>query len=273
MELADKVAVVTGGASGIGLGTAVQMARAGADLVLADINELRLAEARERVEAQGRAALSVLCDVRDDAEVERLAARAIEWRGHVDVLMNNAGVALMGPPERIPIQDWMWILEVNLLGIVRGCKAFLPHMLDRGSGYIVNTASIAGQYAYSYDCLPYITSKFAAVGYTEGLAVYARPFGVGVSVLCPGLVETHLGENARFVGVDGPEGWTHFPEHMRRPLQPEEVGAMVVGAIADERYLILTHPEDAELLAERRHDLDAALERQVQNSPRPPRIR
>ena len=144
MELANKVAVITGGASGIGRGTALALARRGADLVLADIHEERLAETRAAVEALGRRALALRCDVTSDADVERLAEVAIAEMEHVDVLMNNAGVVLCGALESMPVADWQWEFDINVFGVVRGLRAFLPHMLARGSGYVVNTASMAG---------------------------------------------------------------------------------------------------------------------------------
>src|SRR5438067_2746036 len=195
MELANKVAVITGGASGIGRGAALALARRGADVVLADVNVARLDEARAAVEALGRRALAVRCDVARDDDVERLARTAIGEMGQVDVLMNNAGVVLCGALEDIPVADWQWEFDVNVFGVVRGVRAFLPHMLARGSGYVVNTASMAGLFALTGPGAPYVASKFAVVGLSEALALYLRPRGLGVSVLCPGAVDTNLGEN------------------------------------------------------------------------------
>src|SRR6266849_65471 len=127
MQLAGKVAVITGGASGIGRGTALAMARRGADVVLADVNDRRLAEARAEIEGLGRRALAVHCDVARDADVERLAREALDAMGHVDVLMNNAGVVLCGALEEIAVADWEWEFGINVFGVVRGVRAFLPH--------------------------------------------------------------------------------------------------------------------------------------------------
>lgn len=269
MQLSGRIAVVIGAASGIGRGTALELARRGADLVLADVNEARLAEVREQVEKQGRQALALRCDITRDADVDALARAAQQRFGRADVLVNSAGVALLGPAEALAMSDWQWILEVNLLGVIRVCRAFLPQMIERRSGHIVNVASIAGLYAYSYDCPAYITSKFGCVGYTESLAVYLKPRGIGVSVLCPGLVTTHLGENARMVGVSDPAKFIHFPEHMRRAIAPEEVGRVVCDGIEAQRFLLLTHPEDAAVLERRRADLDAAIAAQAAGSPDP----
>jgi NAD(P)-dependent dehydrogenase (short-subunit alcohol dehydrogenase family) len=258
MELGGTVAVVTGGASGIGRGTALALARAGADVVVADIHPERTAETVAAIRELDQRAVGALCDVTVDADIDALAALTLEHFGRVDVVMNNAGVSVLGPPERVPMDDWRWVLDVNLLGVVRGIRSFVPTLLAQGSGWIVNTASIAGLYAYSYDAIPYITSKHAVVGLSEGLHLHLRPKGVGVSVLCPGLVSTNLGENARLVGIDDP-GWTNFPVHMQRAIDPADVGEMVVGAIRDERFLVLTHPEDTATVVAHGADRDAFL--------------
>jgi NAD(P)-dependent dehydrogenase (short-subunit alcohol dehydrogenase family) len=259
MELGGTVAVVTGGASGIGRGTALALARAGADVVVADIHPERTAETVAAIRELGREALGELCDVTSDDDVDALAATTLERFGRVDVVMNNAGVSVLGPPERVPMDDWRWVLDVNLLGVVRGIRAFAPALLAQSSGWIVNTASVAGLYAYSYDAVPYITSKHAVVGLSEGLHLHLRPKGVGVSVLCPGLVATNLGETARLIAIDDP-AWTNFPVHMQRAIDPADVGEMVVGAIRDERFLILTHPEDQATVVAHGVDREAFLQ-------------
>ncbi|MCA9511953.1 MAG: SDR family NAD(P)-dependent oxidoreductase [Myxococcales bacterium] len=269
MDPNGKAAVVVGGASGIGRATALELARRGADVFVADLHEARAAEVVREVEALGRRAFALRTDVRSDADVDALRDAALGALGRVDLLVNSPGVSLLGAVEEIPIEDWQWVLDVNLVGFVRTCRAFLPPMLARGSGWIANVASIAGLYAYSYDAVPYVTSKFGCAGFTEGLAVYARPRGVGVSLLCPGLVQTNLAENARIVGVPDPASFLHFPEHMRRAIAPEEAAAVLCDGIEAERFLLLTHPEDEAVLRDRRADVDAAIARQVRESPDP----
>jgi NAD(P)-dependent dehydrogenase (short-subunit alcohol dehydrogenase family) len=265
------VAVVTGGASGIGRATALELARRGADVVIADLHVERMEATVAELEGLGRRALGVRCDVTSDEEVDALAAESLRAMGRVDLVMNNAGVALLGPPESIPVSDWEWILQVNLLGIVRGVRAFTPHMLERGSGHVVNTASIAGLYAYGWDSPAYIASKFAAYGLSESLALYLRPQGIGVTVVCPGLVETNLGEQARFSGLDDPSVWTSMAMHLR-PITAEEVATQVVDAVEAERFLVVTHPEDVDLLRRRHADIEAALAAQIEASPPPPSL-
>ena len=269
MDLTGKVAVVVGGASGIGRGSVLELARRGCDVVVADIHEERAAEVVTEVEALGRRAVHARCDVTSDEDVDSLLVTSLDSFEQVDVLMNSAGVSLLGAVENIGMDDWHWCLNVNLMGVIRTCKAFLPHFIERREGHIVNVASVAGLYAYSYDAVPYVTSKFGCVGYTEGLAVYLKRRGVGVSVLCPGLVTTNLGENARILGVDDPMGFMHFPSHMQRAVEPAEVGMRVAEAIEAGRYLILTHEEDAAVIERRRVDMDVAIAVQAEEMPDP----
>jgi NAD(P)-dependent dehydrogenase (short-subunit alcohol dehydrogenase family) len=273
MQIEGAVAVVTGGASGIGRGTALELARRGADVVIADVHDLRMEEVRKEIEALGRRGLMVHCDVSLDSDVEHLRREVLEEMGRVDILMNNAGVALLGPPETVPSEDWDWILQINLMGPVRGVRAFLPHMMARGSGYIVNTASVAGLYAYHWDTIPYITAKHGVVGFTEGLKLYVEPHGIKVSVLCPGLVTTNIGDSARISGVDDPAQWVSTLPRGYEAIEPEQVGVLVADAIRDGTYLILTHPDLMEpVLEQRGQDLAGAIEAQREQISPPPNI-
>jgi NAD(P)-dependent dehydrogenase (short-subunit alcohol dehydrogenase family) len=275
VDVDGTTAVVTGGASGIGRSTALELARRGADVVVADIHEERLAGTVAAIEALGRRAVAVRCDVTRDTDVEALAAAALRAFGAVDVLMNNAGIAVLGPPHRVEMSEWERILQVNVLGLVRGIRAFVPAMVERGRGYVVNTASVAGVWAYSWDAAPYITSKFAAYGLSEALARSLRPLGLGVSVLCPGLVHTNLAETARVSGVpDEFAGqWSYFPPEMvDSAVTPEAVGTMVCDAIVDERFAIFTNRDDADRFTWWRDDIDRSLADSIAAAPPPPRI-
>lgn len=179
---------------------------------------------------------------------------------------------MLGPAEGLSMEEWDWILQINLLGVIRGARAFIPHMLERGSGYLVNTASVAGLYAYAWDHPTYITAKFGVVGFTEALALYLRPLGLGVSVLCPGLVNSNMGETARMGGVDDISRWLQ-PMPLEEPVDAEYVGALVADAIRDERYLILTHPDAMrERMARHGADLDAWVDSQIESLPAPPNL-
>ena len=250
----------------------IELVRRGADVAVADIHEERLEEVRVAVEELGGRVLTVRCDVAFDDHVEHLRHEVFEEMGRADIVMNNAGVAVMGPPETISMQDWDWILQVNLFGVIRGVRAFLPHMMERGSGHIVNTSSLAGLYAYNWDTIPYITGKFGVAGFTEGLALYTRPHGVGVSLVCPGLVDTNLGETARVAGVDDPPWLKGFP--LDEPaMAPEAVATLVCDAIAEDRFLVLTNPDTVkERVQARAADHDAFIDDMIGRLETPPNL-
>jgi NAD(P)-dependent dehydrogenase (short-subunit alcohol dehydrogenase family) len=271
---AGKVAVVTGGASGIGRAIALELARRGASIAIADINETRLEATVAEVLDLGVDALGVRCDVTSDEAVDLFRDATISRFAHVDVLCNNAGVAVLGPPERVAMADWEWILQVNVLGLVRGVRAFVPAMVARGSGHVVNTASVAGTWAYTWDSSPYITSKFAAYGFSEALARTLRPPGIGVTVLCPGLVTTNLAETARQSGVpsDRSAEWFYLPPDMQTPVEPDFVGRLVADAIESNTFALFTHTQDAERFRTWRLDIEKSLTDAIEGSPRPPRL-
>ncbi len=271
---ADRVAVVTGGASGIGRGIAVELARRGASVAIADINVIRLEATVAELRSIGVDALGVRCDVASDEDVDRFRDETIRRFGHVDVLCNNAGVSVLGPPERVTMDDWEWILQINVLGLVRGVRAFVPAMVQRRSGHVVNTASVGGTWAYSWDAPAYITSKFAAYGFSEALARSLRPQGIGVTVLCAGLVTTNLAETARQSGVPANRSaeWFYLPPEMLTPVEPDVVGSLVADAIASNTFAVFTHAQDAERFRTWRLDIEASLTDAIEGSPDPPRL-
>jgi NAD(P)-dependent dehydrogenase (short-subunit alcohol dehydrogenase family) len=273
MKLAGEVAVITGGASGIGRGTALALARAGADIVLADVNDARLASVAAEITALGRRALAIHCDVAKDEDVEHLAREAEAKLGPVGVLMNNAGVVLRGALEHIDVADWQWCLGINVFGVIRGIHAFLPRMIERQHGYIVNTGSVAGLVALTGEGAPYIASKFAVVGLTEALALYARPFGIGVSLLCPGGVNTNLAETGRSIAMtpERERSETRMAQAVQggQELQPADVGDLVVQAIQDEQFLILPDEFHANLVRRRSEDLNAFVQSRFEQTPLP----
>lgn len=195
-DLAGKTAVVTGAASGMGRAFAERFADAGMNVVLADVEVPRLDEAVAAVESRGVEAIGVPTDVSDAAAVDALRDEAIARFGQVNVVCNNAGVAGSLTGTDIDLNDWRWVLGVNLWGVVHGHRSFLPHLMEHGDGHIVNTASMAGHFpghsAYS-------ASKWAVVSLSEGLFQQLRSQGstVGVSCLCPGWVATDIGTSDR----------------------------------------------------------------------------
>jgi len=273
MEIEGKIAVVTGAASGIGRATATALAREGADLVLADVNDDRLEEVREEITALGRKGVAVHTDVSKLQDIRNLFDRSIGKLGRVDILMNNAGVHLVGPAERISIADWEWIVGINMWGVVYGVNVFLPHMLERGSGHIVNTASMSGLIG-AESSIPYVATKFAVVGMSECLAAYLRPKGIGVTFLCHGFVATNIVEHERLVpfgdGFDDARKafleavkqgeWSRFNVLPGGVVSPEQVAEKVVHAIKENVFLVYTHPGHKEAVAQKAQDPEAAID-------------
>ncbi len=254
-ELAGKTAFVTGGASGIGFALGRAFAEAGMKVMLADIETDALEAAVKSLHNVGPDVRGIDCDVTDAASVERAAKASFDAFGNVHVVCNNAGVAAGGGIEDIALDSWRWVLDVNLMGVVHGIRAFLPHMRAHGEGgHIVNTASMAGmQSALGFS--PYTASKFAVVGMSEGLAPQLAPFGIGVSVLCPGFVRTRIGESGRNRTEQYGPTQTLDPasptaalvamidELIRNGLDPSDVAARVLAAIRANELYIFTHPD------------------------------
>ncbi|HLN17558.1 MAG TPA: SDR family oxidoreductase [Acidimicrobiales bacterium] len=250
-ELVGRVAVVTGGGSGIGRATAHALARTGSAVVVADIDEDRAQAVAGEITEAGGQALGLRCDVSEDDDVAMLRNRAIEEFGRVDVVMSNVGVLALGLPENIPVEAWERIIDVNLLSVVRAVRTFLPGLLEQGSGHLVHTASTAGLYGYSYDRLPYVATKSAIVLLSECLALYTKPRGVGVTCLCPGPVMTNIAEH---IEVFGPIAGPRTPE--LAPLDPDTVGQLAVDAILEDRFFVPTHPEVTDILIARARHVD-----------------
>ena len=265
MEFKEKVAVITGGASGIGRATALALAKMGTDIVIVDVNQQRMAETRKEIETLGRRVQTIQCDVARYDDVTSMAEQAMAFTGRVDILMNNAGVMLRGFIDTLEPTDWAWILGVNLYGVIHCCRAFLPHMLERGTGYIINTSSIGGLIGGQPNSIGYSTSKFAVTGFSEVLYKYLKPKGIGVSLLCPGLIRTNLPESIRYVG-DNLKALGAIKEIAKEPgvMEPEEVAQMVIDAMDRNKFLILTHPARFHNMMEMRaKDVQGFLETQL----------
>jgi len=255
------VGVVTGGASGIGRALAESLAAEGAAVVVADVDEAGLAETVKRIEARGGRALAVRTDVSDRAQVQALADRAFSALGRVHVLCNNAGVAIWGGLETATHRDWAWTLGVNLWGVIHGLEAFLPRMIaQRDGGHVVNTASMAGLIA-SQGLGVYNTSKYAVVGLSETLAKDLRPYGIGVSVLCPMGVATQIraSERNRPATLRNEKPASTPVDLIGRTLDPDTVAAMTIAAIKDNRLYVITHEEGLEPLRRRFQRLEQAV--------------
>ena len=252
--LKERVAVVTGGASGIGRALCLAFAREGARVVVADLDEPGMAETAALVEAAGARAITVKTDVSRLDDVQALADRA--WRdfGGAHVLCNNAGVAISGGLESASHGDWEWLIGVNLWGVIHGIEAFVPRMIaQKQGGHIVNTASMAGLIA-SQGLGVYNTTKYAVVGLSETLQKDLRPYGIGVSVLCPMGVTTNIRQSARnrpahLENPQSPPG--SEVELIGRYLSPEHVAERVLRAVRANRLYVITHEEGREPLRRR----------------------
>jgi len=247
MELRGRTAVITGGASGIGLATARLLGAEGMNLVLADVEAGPLEKA-----AADLGALGVRCDVGDRAQVQALADRAFERFGAVHVVFHNAGVAVAGPTIEMKHSDWEWLIRVNLWGPIHGVEAFTPRMVAQcQGGHVLFTASFAGLVP-NVGLGPYCVTKYGVVAMAEVLQKELKPHGIGVSVLCPMRVRTNIdrSERNRPAELGGPESSPRVPSQdddnadlAGRVLPVELVAEQVVDAIRRNRLYILPHEE------------------------------
>jgi NAD(P)-dependent dehydrogenase (short-subunit alcohol dehydrogenase family) len=271
-DLAGKTAFVTGGASGIGFALGAAFAQAGMKVMLADIETDALAEAVKSLHDFGPNVRGVACDVADPVSVERAAKASYQAFGNVHVVCNNAGVAAAGGIDNISLDNWRWVLDVNLMGVLHGIRTFLPHIRAHGEGgHIVNTASMAGMNS-GLGFSPYVASKFAVVGMSEGLATQLKPFGIGVSVLCPGYVRTRIGESGRnrpqrYGATQTPDPASpaglllaQITERLESGLDPSDVASRVLAAIREDELYVFTHPEMRAELEDRFAAIMAAMD-------------
>lgn len=258
-----RVAVVTGGGSGIGRALSELFARERARVVVADVDPRAAEDTVAAIRSAGGDALAVPTDVADRASVQALADRAFSAYGAVHVLCNNAGVALWGGLETATHRDWQWAIGVNLWGVIHGIEAFVPRMIaGKQGGHVVNTASMAGLIA-SQGLGVYNTTKYAVVGLSETLAKDLRPYGIGVSVLCPMGVSTRIRQSDRNRPTalrnegDAPRG--EGVDLIGRTLAPDAVARMTLGAIRTGQLYVITHEEGLEPLRKRFQRMERAI--------------
>jgi NAD(P)-dependent dehydrogenase (short-subunit alcohol dehydrogenase family) len=266
-EFTDKVAVVTGAASGIGRALAERFAREGMKIVLADVEVAALEKAASDIAAKGTETLAVRTDVSQAHEVEHLAQATLDRFGAVHIVCNNAGVVMSAPSWMCTVADWQWVLGVNLWGVIHGVRVFTPILLSQGGeGHIVNTASMAGLIA-GPGMAAYNVSKFGVVAISETLHRELALFGaaVRVSVLCPGFVNTRIADAARNRPPTLAETAPTMPraeemEQFGRQLlaeasPPSFVADVVLHAIREERFYVLPHPEWKQYVRTRMEDI------------------
>jgi NAD(P)-dependent dehydrogenase (short-subunit alcohol dehydrogenase family) len=263
-EFKDRVAVVTGGASGIGRGMAERFGAEGMKVVLADVEEKALKQTEAEFREKGIDVLAVQTDVSKAEQFEKLAQQTLDAFGGVHIVCNNAGVAgAWGPTFANTLDDWNWIMGVNLWGVIHGVRTFVPIMLDKGDeGHIVNTASLAG-------IMPgrgiYGVTKQAVVALSESLYNELKMANskIGVSVLCPGWVDTNIADADRNRPADLSKTVDAIPDEQRElmdttvrnflktGLKPSEIADQVFNAIRDDQLYIITHPEMDFIVKER----------------------
>lgn len=252
-ELAGRAAFVTGGASGIGFALGRRLAEAGMKVMLADIEVDALKAAVESLRDVGPEVRGVTCDVTDPVSVEMAAKASYDAFGNIHVVCNNAGVGGGSGIDDISLENWRWVLDVNLMGVLHGIRTFLPHIRAHGEGgHIVNTASMAGLNS-GMGFSAYSASKFAVVNMSEGLAARIKPLGIGVTVLCPGFVRTRITESgrnrpARYGPSQKPDPASsagtlvaQIAEMVRSGLDPDDVAAQVLTAIRENELYVFTH--------------------------------
>lgn len=244
----DKVAFVTGGASGIGLALAQAAARQGARVAIADIQPEALAKAVHGIESSGGEAIGIQLDVRDRAAVYRAADEVQQRFGRVDLLFNNAGIGDAGTPlDRVSDEFFDWIIGVNLVGVMNVLKAFVPKIKQhKGGGHIVNTSSLAGLVLMpGWNQGLYSATKMAVLALSLDLREVLQGDKIGVSALCPGLVETNIAKNAIALRPSGLKDPVHaFPKELTEGGMPaSQLAAIVMKGIEQDSPIIVTHPE------------------------------
>jgi NAD(P)-dependent dehydrogenase (short-subunit alcohol dehydrogenase family) len=261
-----KVAVITGGASGIGLAAARLLKQQGWRLALADIEAPRLDLACAELGGEEQV-MGVVTDVGEKHSVDALADAVFERFGRADVVFNNAGVAIAGPTANVTHADWAWLIQVNLWGPIHGVEAFLPRLIQQGSGHLLFTASFAGL-APNVGLGPYTVTKYGVVALAEVLHRELRSAGIGVSVLCPMRVETDIGSSERNRPPElGGHSATPAPPippgadtAAGRILPVEEVAEQVVAAIGTDRLYVVPHAESRDMIRRRFERIDRAFE-------------
>ena len=261
------VSVVTGGAKGIGRACALEFAGRGSDVVVVDIDEAGVGAVAKEVEALGRKALALPTDVGSQDAVESMVDRCLDWQGHVDVFLNNAGIAVGGPPHLIPVEDWDAAMRVNFWASIWSARKVIPHMLERGSGSFLAMSSPAGLRGVPM-LGPYCVSKFALNGFLECLAIYCHGKGVSVQVAMPGPpLATTIVKTARVTYEDGDLSDADARDTAHNAWQsiaqpPDDLARVTADGIEKGSFYIFHSAQTPVTTAERFADLDGWLVQQ-----------
>ena len=277
-DLAGKTAFITGGASGLGLAMAHSFCAAGMKVAIADIEPAALQKAEAQLRPSNAEVLALQLDVTDRAAMAQAADRTEQAFGKVHVVCNNAGVAVAGTVDGMTYADWDWVVGVNLQGVINGVQTFLERIKSHGEGgHFVNTASVAGLLPFP-GLSVYNTAKYAVLGLSEAMRIDLAAHGIGVSVLCPGVVNTNIFDSGRnrpaALQSDASEGSVDLAEQLpddeqsariqallANALEPSVIGDMVLHAIQEDEPYIFSHPEFAEMAVARHQDMLSAFER------------
>ncbi|MED5556388.1 MAG: SDR family NAD(P)-dependent oxidoreductase, partial [Pseudomonadota bacterium] len=277
-DITGKVAFITGGASGMGLAMARSFAAAGMKVAIADVEQAALDRVKAEFDASNAEVITLRVDVTDRAAMEAAADATEAAFDKVHVLVNNAGVAVGGSLDQMSYEDWDWVMGVNLDGVVNGLQAFLQRIKAHGEGgHVVNTASLAGHFAIPGLGI-YTATKYAVVGISETLRADLKQHNIGVSVLCPGVVNTNIFDSGRnrpshlqgetdtaqmvlSEDLAEPEREQRMAEMMARALDPAVVGDMVLHSIQEDEFYIFSHPEVEPMVSGRAAEVTDAFAR------------
>ena len=240
----QKVAVVTGGASGIGKELCLELARRRAVVMVADINLEGAQRVSEQIQLEGGKSVACRVDTADRESVHTMIQNASGQFGQIDFLFNNAGISVTGDFRDLKPEDWKKVMDVNLWGVIHGCAEVVPFMAARGSGHIVNTGSLSGLLPFPTN-LPYTTSKHAVVGFSLGLRAEATDLGVDVSVVCPGFVRTGMFAATPAVNVPHEKLYRQMP--VDSFLDPRKAAQAILAGVAKKQAIII-FPASVQLL-------------------------
>jgi len=232
----DKIAIVTGGASGIGRALGAEQARRGATVVMADLQAGPLKESVSALGNAGLKAFAVTLDVRDFEAVKAMVEETVVRYGRLDYIFNNAGIAVGGEVRDCAIDDWRDVLNVNLMGVINGVASAYPVMVKQGFGHIINTASLEGLVPFP-GTVSYVASKYGVVGLSNALRIEGADLGVRVSVVCPGYIKTPIFETSKMINLDRRKVLEALPE--RFGITPEECSRRILRGVARNRAIIV----------------------------------
>ena len=243
----DKNAVIFGGGKGIGRAIAMEFSRRGASVVIADIDADAAQQVSTAINDNGGCAISVQCDVLQQSSIDAAAHFCKRMFGSPDFVINNVGAMLNGHPEDVPVYEWERMIDLNYFSVIRSMQTFLPELLQRGHGHLVNTASFAGLYPYAVSRLPYAAAKGAIIALTQSLSLYLEPKGVRVSCFIPGPVKTDI--------LSSMSSWTpdcavHGPGTNLKIIDAQKAARILADGMSDKKIMIATDERAWKILAE-----------------------